>query len=278
MKNYDLQQTKTHFDMDAAEYDNSGKYEVVRSRYHYVVDEVLRNQFQSWLDVGCGTGVLLALVGEQRKAAKLFGIDLSEEMIKIARAKLGDKADLRVSDSERLPFEDEKFDLITCTFSFHHYPNPTAVLTGMKRVLSPNGKLIIADAVMFTPLRQLRNAIAAFAKEEKFYPKREILALVRAAGLEVSKWSRMDWLAYLIVAKRPGASLTQGGCCPGSRTKAHEVHPRLQQAGQTDSLDVRRYHTPDLLRFRCYRPLGAGTATTIFKRTQLKCLSGLEST
>ena len=102
MKNYDLQQTKTHFDMDAAEYDNSGKYAIVRSRYHYVVDKVLRNQFQSWLDVGCGTGVLLALVGEQRKAANLFGVDLSEEMIKIARAKLGDKADLRVSDSRAI--------------------------------------------------------------------------------------------------------------------------------------------------------------------------------
>jgi ubiquinone/menaquinone biosynthesis C-methylase UbiE len=148
--------------------------------------------------------VLLALVGEQRKAAKLFGIDLSEEMIKIARAKLGDKADLRVSDSERLPFEDEKFDLITCTFSFHHYPNPTAVLTEMKRVLSPNGKLIIADAVMFTPLRQLRNAIAAFAKEEKFYSKREISTLVKAAGLAISKWTRLDWLAYLMVAKKTG--------------------------------------------------------------------------
>ena len=204
MKNYDLQQTKTHFNLDATEYDKSGKYAIVRSRHHYVVDEVLRNQFESWLDVGCGTGVLLAMVGEQRKAAKLFGIDLSEEMIKIARAKLGDKADLRVSDSERLPFEDEKFDLITCTFSFHHYPNPKAVLAEMKRVLSPNGKLIIADALLFTPLRQLRNAIAVFAKEEKFYSKRRILALVKSAGLAISKWTRLDWLAYLMVAKKTG--------------------------------------------------------------------------
>jgi hypothetical protein len=48
----------------------------------------------------------------------------------------------------------------------------------------------------------LRNAIAAFAKEERFYSKREISSLIKAAGLAISKWSRMDWLAYLMVAEK----------------------------------------------------------------------------
>ena len=48
-------------------------------------------------------------------------------MIAVAKAKLRD-ADLRIGDSEHLPYEDDAFELATCTFSFHHYPNPKGAL------------------------------------------------------------------------------------------------------------------------------------------------------
>jgi ubiquinone/menaquinone biosynthesis C-methylase UbiE len=48
-------------------------------------------------------------------------------------------------DSERLPFEDNAFDAITCTHSFHHYPHQQKVLGEMHRVLRPGGKLLIID-------------------------------------------------------------------------------------------------------------------------------------
>ncbi len=203
MKTDHLQQSKTHFDRDAAEYDKSGKYAAVRSTYHYVIDEALRYHFQSWLDVGCGTGALLSMIAEQRKDIKLFGIDLSEEMIKVARANLGEAADLRVSNSEKLPFEDNRFDLITCTFSFHHYPNPKAVLTEMKRVLSQKGKLIIVDPVLFTPLRQIFNLLAPLRGEGnvRFYSKNEMYSLVKSSGLKVSKLLRLDWHGHMMVAE-----------------------------------------------------------------------------
>ncbi len=199
-----LHSPKTHFDKDAMDYDKSLKYAVVRSKYHYVVDEALRFQFLSWLDVGCGTGALLSMIAEQRKDIKLFGIDLSEEMIKVARAKLGEAADLRVSNSERLPFEDNRFDLITCTFSFHHYPNPKAVLTEMKRVLSQKGKLIIVDPVLFTPLRQIFNLLAPLRGEGsvRFRPKNLICDLLKSVNLKVSKWTILDWFYFLMVAEK----------------------------------------------------------------------------
>jgi ubiquinone/menaquinone biosynthesis C-methylase UbiE len=179
---------KTRFDSDAADYDKSRKYAWVRAIYPFVIDEALRYQFQTFLDVGCGTGALLSRIGEQRKDVQLFGIDLSEEMIKVARAKLGNKADLRVSDSEQLPFEDSKFDLITCTYSFHHYSNPSAVLTEMKQVLSGTGKLILVDPWIPTPIRQIFNLLSPLRKEGVFYSKREMHRLVNSVGLEVTKW------------------------------------------------------------------------------------------
>ena len=82
--------SKANFDKAAVDYDQSERFELVRSRYQFVVDEILKHQFKSWLDVGCGTGALLSVIAEQRKDVQLFGVDLSEEMIKVARAKLGE--------------------------------------------------------------------------------------------------------------------------------------------------------------------------------------------
>ena len=196
-----LQLSKTHFDSEAADYDKSRKYAWVRATYPFVVEESLRYQFQTFLDVGCGTGALLSRISEQRKDVQLFGIDLSEQMIKVARAKLGDKAELRVSDSEQLPFEDSKFDLITCTYSFHHYPNPSAVLTEMKRVLSSAGKLILVDPWIPTPIRQIFNLLSPLRKEGVFYSKREMHSFVNSVGLEITKWL-VHWHGYLMVAEK----------------------------------------------------------------------------
>ena len=68
-----------------------------------------------------------------------------QNILKIARDKSGEKADLRVGDSENLPFDDDTFDMITCTDSFHHYPNSENVLAEIRRVLRPQGRLLIAD-------------------------------------------------------------------------------------------------------------------------------------
>ena len=194
--------SKARFDKEAANYDQSARFELVRSRYRFVIEEIQKHQFKTWLDVGCGTGVLLSAIGQQRTGAQLFGVDLSEEMIKVARARLGEKADLKVSDSERLPFEDRKFDLISCTFSFHHYPHPVEALIEMKRVLSEEGTLIIADALFFTPLRQVFNLLAPLRKEGTLRPRRKLANLVQSAGMEVSKLERLDWFSYLMVARK----------------------------------------------------------------------------
>ena len=154
------------FSKDAADYDQSKRYETLRESYPTIVAEALSSPFAAMLDIGCGTGALLSMIQEKRKDARLFGVDLSEQMIQVSKAKLGEKADLRVSDSEKLPFPNEAFDLVMCTFSFHHYPNPGAVLLEVRRVLAPSGRLILADPTTAIPLlRQLVNFVHLFTKD-----------------------------------------------------------------------------------------------------------------
>ena len=104
--------------------------------------------FDSLLDIGCGTGNLLSLISE-RYDAEIAGVDLTPKMLNIARIKIGDKADLKLGDSEYLPFDNDKFDMVICTDSFHHYPHPENVLKEINRVLKPGGSVLIADP--YTP-------------------------------------------------------------------------------------------------------------------------------
>jgi ubiquinone/menaquinone biosynthesis C-methylase UbiE len=57
----------------------------------------------------------------------------------------GGRLHLVQGDSERLPFQDNAFDVITCTHSFHHYPHQQKVVAEMHRVLRPGGRLLIID-------------------------------------------------------------------------------------------------------------------------------------
>lgn len=99
------------------------------------------------LEVAVGTGLNL---GAYPKGVALTGIDLSEQMLAIAKARaveLGCDADLRQGDAHHLPFPDESFDSVVCTFGLCAIPDTDAALDEMTRVLRPGGKLILVDHV-----------------------------------------------------------------------------------------------------------------------------------
>ncbi len=101
---------------------------------------ILNSQF-SILDVACGTGdMVLELM---KHGCKVTGIDLSEEMLAIARQKTA--ADVRMGNAEALPFADGEFDAVTCAFGVRNFVHLEAGLREMLRVLKPGGKLVILE-------------------------------------------------------------------------------------------------------------------------------------
>jgi ubiquinone/menaquinone biosynthesis C-methylase UbiE len=97
------------------------------------------------LDIGCGTGDSLVLLNKLNKNLHLYGLDISEKMLKRADKKLKEKAILKLGDVEKLPFKDNLFDYVITTEAFHHFPNPDLALKDIFRVLKKNGKLILTD-------------------------------------------------------------------------------------------------------------------------------------
>ena len=86
---------------------------------------------------------------------KLTGVDLSEGMLQLARRRAATarcEVELLQADGAQLPFGDESFDAVVCTFSLCGFPDPRAGVKDMVRVLRPGGSLLLADHVGSTNL------------------------------------------------------------------------------------------------------------------------------
>ena len=110
------------------------------------------------LDIATGTGDL-AFALSKLPATKITGIDLSVEMLNVARK----KAKIRKSeiewmegDSENLPYENEQFDFVTVAFGVRNFENLEKGLAEILRVLKPNGVFVILETSVpdKTPYKQ----------------------------------------------------------------------------------------------------------------------------
>lgn len=93
----------------------------------------------SVLEVGCGPGYVLATVPRE----KVYGIDLSEHLVEMARQRLGERAEIRLGSAEALPYEDGRFDAVFCTEVLEHTLEPRTAVAECLRVLKPGGTLIL---------------------------------------------------------------------------------------------------------------------------------------
>ena len=96
------------------------------------------------LEIGCGVGAVLGILGQAFPGIELSGVDIEERQIQAARAYLaglGLDADVRVADALALPFADGSFDHVWMMWFLEHVPEPVAALREARRVLVPGGSL-----------------------------------------------------------------------------------------------------------------------------------------
>lgn len=124
------------------------QYLVFRNSHDMFISHIVPdNRLFRVLDIGCGTGEFVLKLKGHRKDISVFGIDISGEMINIAKGKtrFNRDIDFKIGDVEKMPYDDNYFDCITCAHSFHHYPNKRKAIREMFRVLNNNGKVMIID-------------------------------------------------------------------------------------------------------------------------------------
>lgn len=161
------EKTKQHFNETAEDYDSSSDGKFVEPMYETIVKEILKLDSGKILDVGCGNGNLFTFLPDERY--ELAGVDFSQNMIIEAKKKCGDKASFFVGDAEKLPFDDDSFDIVVCNASFHHYIRPNTVLEEMHRVLKDGGKVLIGDPYISDIVRPLINILTKFSEKGDYH-------------------------------------------------------------------------------------------------------------
>ncbi|HRW11495.1 MAG TPA: methyltransferase domain-containing protein [Syntrophomonas sp.] len=198
------EKSRRYFDKSAFNYELTWDGQYCQQMYAQVLEKISEQPFESLLDVGCGSGVMLAILGKEQPHMKACGIDLSEQMIKQAQIKLGTNADLRVGDADNLPWNDDIFDLAVCNAAFHHYPNPIQSLKEMYRVLKPGGRLVIADPWWPKKLRQAINYYLQSPFNTKgdvrIYSPEEMEQMLDASGFKHIDWELVARTYFIVTA------------------------------------------------------------------------------
>lgn len=177
---------------------------------------------RSFLEVGCGTGYVLAAVAGARPGLDVAGTDLSGAGLAHARRRLPQARLLR-ADARTLPFDGE-FDVAGAFDVIEHVADDEAVLAALRRAVRPGGGVLVT----VPQHRWLWSETDRYSGHHRRYRRRELTSKLERAGLRL-RWttSFVTLLLPLMVASRAGQSLS-----PRPYDPARELHV----AGRLDAL------------------------------------------
>lgn len=169
---------------------------------------------QRLLDVGCGTGTLIAkILARHPTVGAITGVDVSASMLARAWEQLAagigaDKVALAQQRGAVPTFPSGMFDLVVCANTFHYFPEPAATLRALRGALRPHGLLILEDYAKRGPLaRYFEWAIARYDPlHRRAYDLAEAEQLLAAAGFAPRDGAefRVDawWRGWVVTGTR----------------------------------------------------------------------------
>ena len=193
------------FDRIAPVYDTwaGGQHARVAGR---LVDLAAPIKHELVLDVGTGTGLVAHLVAPHVSPGLVMGIDLSENMLSIARAHKTKNAQFVGMAAEHLVFRPATFDLVTMGEALAYFADPTTALAEANRVLRPGGRLAVscqrrslstrAQDLFFQGLAPLARrhylSLPRYSSDRSRFGEPDVLPqLLGAAGFDVTRVTEM---------------------------------------------------------------------------------------
>jgi ubiquinone/menaquinone biosynthesis C-methylase UbiE len=193
------------FDRIAPVYDTwaGGQHGRVAAR---LVDLAIPAKNEQVLDVATGTGLVANLLAPKVNPGQVFGIDLSENMLSIARARKARNVQFMGMAAEHLVFRPETFDMVTMGEALVYLADPTAALEEAHRVLRNGGRLAVsvqrrslntrAQDLFFQGLAPLARrhylSLPRYSSERSRFGEPDVLPqILEAAGFDVIKLTEM---------------------------------------------------------------------------------------
>jgi SAM-dependent methyltransferase len=138
------------------------------------------------LDVGCGTGANLEML---KNFGEPEGVDVSDDALEFCKAK-----GLKVHKglAEKLPFEDESFDVVTALDVVEHLDDDIAGLKEMNRVMKNSGR-----ALIFVPAFMWLWGVQDDVSNHRIrYTKKQIVERLKSAGFEIERATYANWTFF----------------------------------------------------------------------------------
>ena len=187
---------------------------------------------QRILEVGVGTGLSLKYY---RRDAQVTGIDVSPEMLEIARRRvaarrLGQVEALLEMDAENLAFPDASFDVVLALYVASVVPNPRRLVAEMRRVCRPGGEMVIVNhfAAGTVAMRAVERALTPLSKLIGFRTSFPLDAFLNETGFEPYETRRTNLLGYWMLLRAKN-----GGPMPAAAVSAAAADPRSRPAEAT---------------------------------------------
>lgn len=163
-----------------------------RRFYSTIVDDMEIDAESRILDVGCGSGNLMALISKHVPSAKIFGVDPSEGMISAARKRTGrlrrgGSISLEIGNCSNIPFPGS-FNLIVSTLSYHHWEDQKSCLDHLASLLDDRGVLYIYERY------------AGEGRKEKSSKELHSLSFTEAETMQISSLKREIKIIGQIIA------------------------------------------------------------------------------
>lgn len=163
------------------------------------------------LDVGCGGGKTVNRLAALIPDGKVYGIDYSPDMVAFTRKlnkKYVEEGKVEVVEGkvDNTGFPDGIFDLVTAVETYYFWPSLPAAFQEIKRILKPDGKLLIVNELIMDGIYDVDQAEIIRKTHVRLYPLEQIQEMLELAGfvsVKVSVKDKMPWNA--IVAQKPKA-------------------------------------------------------------------------
>jgi ubiquinone/menaquinone biosynthesis C-methylase UbiE len=186
-----------HIELNKAKWDkwansldnNNWRNYYLRRGQSDVISLLKLKENMSILDIGCGTGWALGQTARLiDNKGSFYGVDLSAKMIKKAKENFKTKENFHFikANAESIPLDDNLFDAIICTNSFHHYLHPDKALKEMYRLLKTGGKVYILDPTADIWVIKIIDKLIHFFENGhvKMYSTKEFKELIVDSGLK----------------------------------------------------------------------------------------------
>ena len=160
---------------------------IYRPAHDEVIARLSAHPSRRVADIACGTGILADRIQRELQPEQVYGVDMSEGMLKQARAR-STQVRWLLGPAEQLPFDDESLDAVVTTSAFHFFDQPAA-LREFSRVLAPGGLVAVAALSARQPL--LQGPVASKWKPAHHASPAEMRTLYESAGLTIAEQHRI---------------------------------------------------------------------------------------